>query len=153
MNIVKYFLSATFVMMFSAIAIAQVSNDSLQSLRQQKQSLELSTKINDLKMKLAKLENTLDNKTHELDGTNASAQRAAEDNSKAANKLADDPQNKKLARHAESSGDNAKKSAKRARVATDDLSDLKKEIEALKSKIVKDEAKLAFNPVAIPVQQ
>ena len=63
------------------------------------------------------------------------------------------PKIKNWRRHAESSGDNAKKSAKRARVATDDLSDLKKDIETLKSKIVKDEAKLAFNPVAIPVQQ
>ena len=153
MNVVKYFMSGTFVMLFSAIAVAQVSNDSLQALRQQKQSLELSTKINELKMRLAKLENTLEDKTRELDGTTATARQAADDNSTAANRLASDPQNKKLARHAESSGDNAKKSAKRARVATDDMQDLKKDIEALKSKIVKDEAKLAFNPVAIPVQQ
>jgi hypothetical protein len=153
MNLVKYFLSIICIMLFAAVAVAQVSKDSLQSLRQQKQSLELSTKINELKMKLAKLENTLDNKTRELDGTTESARQAANDNSTAAGKLADDPQNKKLARHAESSGDNAKKSAKRARVATDDMSDLKKDIEALKSKIIKDEAKLAFNPVTSPAQQ
>jgi hypothetical protein len=153
MNVAKYLLSVTWLCVLTVAALAQVSNDSLQSLRQQKQSLELSTKINELKMKLAKLENTLDNKTRELDGTTESARQAANDNSTAASKLADDPQNKKLARHAESSGDNAKKSAKRARIATDDLSDLKKDIEALKNKIMKDEAKLAFNPVTSPAQQ
>lgn len=153
MNIVKSFMSATLLLLISTIAFSQASGDSLQSLRQQKESLELSTKINDQKMKLAKLENTLNKKTNELENTTTTAQQAADDNSTAATRLGDDPQNKKLARQAESSGDNAKKSAKRARIAKDDLADLKKEIETLKSRIVKDEAKLAFNPVAIPVKQ
>ena len=153
MNIIKSLLSGAFVMLFSTIAVAQVSADSLQSLRQQKQSLELSAKINDLKMKLAKLQNTLDDKTREMESKTTGAQRAADDNSTAATRLENDPQDKKLARQAESAGDNAKKSAKRARVATDNLSNLKKEIETLKGKIAEGEAKLAVNPVAIPAQQ
>jgi len=132
---------------------AQVSGDSLHSLKQQKQSLELSKKINDNKLKLAKLENTLDKKTMDMESTTTGAQRAADDNAKAAAKLSSDSQDKKLARQAETSADNAKKSAKRARVANDDLTHLKDEIQTLKNKIADDEAKLAVNPLIIPAQQ
>ena len=153
MNTIKYLLTAAFVLSVSTMVTAQVSGDSLHSLRQQKESLELSTKVNDLKMKLAKLENTLDKKTREMESTTTDAQRAADNNATAAAKLSSDPQDKKLARQAESAGDNAKKSAKRARAAASDLSDLNKDIETLKKKIAEEETKLAVNPVAIPVKQ
>jgi len=135
------------------VSSAQVSGDSVSSLHQQKQSLELSTKINDLKMKLAKLENTLNEKTREMETTATDAQRAADDNATAASRLSGDPQNKKLAREAENAADYAKKSAKRGRVAADNLADLKKNIQSLKSKIAEDESRLAVNPVAVPVQR
>jgi len=135
------------------MAGAQVSGDSLHSLKQQKQSLELSKKINDNKLKLAKLENTLDKKTMEMESTTTGAQRAADDNAGAAAKLSNDSQDKKLAKQAETAADNAKKSAKRARVANDNLTNLKKDIETLKNKIADDEAKLAMNPLIIPSQQ
>ena len=153
MNTIKSFITAAVVLSLSTIATAQVSGDSLQSLHQQKESLELSTRVNDLKMKLAKLENTLDKKTSEMESTTADARRAADDNATAASRLSNDPQDKKLARQAESAGDNAKKNAKRARTAADNLADLKKDIEALKKKIAEDETKLAVNPVAIPVKE
>jgi chromosome segregation ATPase len=153
MKHIKFLLTGAIVWFLSLTTTAQVSGDSLHSLKQQKQSLELSTKINDLKMKLAKLENTLDKKTREMESTTTAARQAADDNATAAVKLSSDAQDKKLARQAESTADNAKKSAKRARVAADNLADLKREIETLKSKITEDEARLVVNAVAIPVQQ
>ena len=146
-------MSSAVLLVISFMAAAQVSGDSLRSLEQQKQSLELSKKINDNKLKLAKLENTLSNKTAEMESTATGAQRAADDNTAAAAKLGEDPQNKKLARQAESSADDAKKNAKRARVAAENLANLKKDIQVLKSKIAEGEAKLANNPLIVPSQQ
>lgn len=153
MNTIKSLMIAALALSLATVSIAQVSGDSIRSLRQQKQSLELSTKINDLKTKLAKLENTLGTKTREMENSVTNAQQAADDNAAAAAKLSTDAQDKNLARKAESAADNAKKNAKRARVAADNLTDLKKEIETLKSKITEDEAKLALNPVIIPAKQ
>lgn len=153
MNSIKFLMTATFVLSLSAMATAQVSVDSVRALHQQKESLELSTKVNDLKMKLAKLENTLNGKTREMESTATDAQRAADDNATAASRLSNDSQDKKLARQAENAADNAKKSAKRARVAADNLADLKKDIDTLKMKIAEGEAKLAVNPVAVQVNQ
>ena len=153
MNTRKFIISCAVLLLVSVVASAQVSGDSIHSLKQQKQSLELSKKINDNKMKLAKLENTLDKKTLEMESTTTGAQRAADDNAGVAAKLSNDSQDKKLAKQAETSADNAKKSAKRARVANDNLTNLKKDIETLKNKIADDEAKLAMNPLIIPSQQ
>jgi hypothetical protein len=152
MNTRKFLISCAVLLLVSFMASAQVSGDSLHSLKQQKQSLELSKKINDNKMKLAKLENTLEKKTMEMEKTTTEAQRAADDNAEAAAKLSNDSQDKKRARQAETAADNAKKSAKRARVAGDNLTQLKEEIRTLKNKITDDEAKLAFNPLIIPAQ-
>jgi len=153
MNTRKFIISCAVLLLVSVVASAQVSGDSIHSLKQQKQSLELSKKINDNKMKLAKLENTLDKKTLEMESTTTGGQRAADDNAGVAAKLSNDSQDKKLAKQAETSADNAKKSAKRARVANDNLTNLKKDIETLKNKIADDEAKLAMNPLIIPSQQ
>ena len=149
----KPVVSAFFFLFSSFIASAQVSTDSMQSLKQQKQSLELSKKINDNKMKLAKLENTLKSKIDETESTTAAAQRSADHNSDAADKLSNDPLDKKLARQAESAGNHAKKNAKHARSAGDKLAALTKEIQSLKDKIAADEAKLANNPLIVPTQQ
>jgi len=153
MSTTKLLMSSAIFLLVSFMAAAQVSGDSLHALEQQKQSLELSKKINDNKLKLAKLENSLSNKTAEMESTATGAQRAADDNTTAAAKLGEDPQNKKLARQAESSADDAKKNAKRARVAAENLVNLKKDIQALKIKIAEGETKLANNPLIVPAQQ
>ena len=152
MTTMKFLITATVGLILSIAATAQVSKDSMNILKQQKQSLELSSKVNDQKMKLARLENLVDKKTREMESTAADAQKAADDNAEAANKLSGDAQDKTLARRAEKAGNEARKSAKRARSAADDLSGLKKDIESLKNKIADDEARLAANPVAVPVQ-
>ena len=152
MTTAKFLLTSAMILLASAAGIAQVSSDSISSLKQQKQSLELSARINERKIQLAKLENTLDKKTHEAESATAAARRAADDNAEAASKLAGDSQDKSLARKAEKAGDAAKKSAKHARIAADNLAELKKDIESLKGKISDDEAKLATNPLVVPAQ-
>ncbi|MEO5593866.1 MAG: hypothetical protein ABIR15_23470 [Chitinophagaceae bacterium] len=153
MNTMKFMIVSAIVLLTSLIGTAQVSADSISSLKQQKQSLELSNKINEHKMKLAKLENTLDKKTREMESTAEDARKAAEENAEAASRLNGDPQDKALARRSENAGDGARKNAKRARAAANSLADLKKDIESLRNKIAEEETKLAINPVAIPVQQ
>lgn len=154
MNTPKIVLSFIAVIIISTTAAAQVSKDSLSSLKQQKEVLELSSKINSQKMQLAKLENSVEKKTQEKENTAAEAQKAATENAEAAAKLSGDPQDKSLARKSENAGDAARKSAKRARSAADSLDDLMKDIESLKNKISKEEAKLAERQGAnTPTQQ
>lgn len=120
-----------------------VSKDSLNMLKEQKASIEVSKKLNERKTELAKLENELDGATREVEKTAEQAQRSADDNQKNAEKLGSDPQDKKLARRAGNSASGARKDAKRARKAADHLDDLKKDIESLRRKIAEDEAQLA----------
>lgn len=150
MNLFKMLTAGAIVTAMSFVSQAQVSKDSISSLKQQKESLALSTKINSHKMQLAKLENTLEKKNREVETTTADAQKAAEENAEAAAKLSSDPQDRKAAKRAENAGDNARKKASRARSAASNLEDLRKDIESLKNKIADEESKLALNPVAIP---
>jgi chromosome segregation ATPase len=147
------FLLTGVIALLSYTGYTQVSSDSISILKQQKQSLELSSRINDRKMQLAKLENSVDKKTKDVEYTTAEAQRAADENKEAAAKLSNDSQDKRSAKQARKAAGNAEHKAKAARKAADDLADLNKDIESLKSKIADDEAKLAVNPVIIPSKQ
>jgi chromosome segregation ATPase len=137
----------------SISASAQVTSDSINSLKQQKQSLEISARINDRKLQLAKLENNLDKRTRDVENTALDAQKAADENADAAAKLSADPQDKTLAKRARKAANAAEKSAKKARNASDDLAGLKKDIESLKNKIADDESKLGGMPAVIPQNQ
>lgn len=152
MNTIKLF-AAGLLTIISTGAFAQVSSDSINSLKQQKQSLEISAKINDRKIQLAKLENNLDKKTREMEGTALDAQKAADENTDAAAKLSSDPQNKSLAKRASKAAKYAERSAKKARNASDDLANLKKDIETLRNKIADDESKLGGMSPVIPQNQ
>lgn len=147
MNTMKLFVSAAIVVCTASNVSGQVSADSVNLLKQQKQSLELSSKINERKLQLAKLENSIADKTRAMEAAAADAQKAAADNAEAAAKLAGDAQDKKLAKRARKAARNAESSAKKARNASDNLASLKKDIESLRKKIADDEAKLAANPV------
>jgi len=149
MNAMKL-LAATILVLFSVGAFAQVTSDSLNTLKQQKQSLEVSARINDRKIQLAKLENSLDKKSREVESTALDAQKAADENTKAAGKLSGDPQDKTLAKKARKAANAAERSAKKARNASDDLAGLKKDIESMKNKIAEDESKLGGMPAVIP---
>src|SRR4051812_24708890 len=76
---------------FFSLASAQVSN---------KDSLSLVNKIASGKEKLVKLEASVAGKEKDKKETAVQAQESADDNRKAAGKLSDDPQDKKLARRA-----------------------------------------------------
>ena len=125
-------------------ATAQVvSKDSINILKDEKATLEISKKLNERKMELAKLENQLDAAIQDVDKTAQQAQRSADDNRKNAEQLGSDPLDKKRARRAGNSASSARKDAKRARKASDHLDGLRKDIESLKRKIADDEGKLA----------
>ena len=135
------------VMLMSLSLSAQdVSKDSLTSLKNQKESIELSKKINEQKIELAKLENEVTGKILEADQTSEKAKSAAEANVQAAGNLTGDAQDKQLSRKAAKSAGNAAHNAKKARKAADSLDGLKKDIDSLKSKIADNEAKLATMP-------
>lgn len=147
MNTMKFLTSAAILLLAALSGFGQVSADSLNLLKQQKQSLELSSKINERKLQLAKLENSIADKMRSMEVTASDAQKAAADNAEAAAKLAGDAQDKKLAKKARKAAKHAESCAKKARNTSDDLSSLRKDIESLRKKITDDEAKLAANPV------
>jgi predicted nucleic acid-binding Zn-ribbon protein len=137
-------LLAVFISLSGA---GQVSPDSISLLKQQKQSLELSSKINEKKLKLAKLENEVDSKNRAIETTAEDARKKAAESADAAARLPSDPQNKKLGKNAKKSARDAERAAKKARDAVDNLASLRKDIESLRNKIADDEKKLAANPV------
>jgi septal ring factor EnvC (AmiA/AmiB activator) len=101
---IKGIVGAMVLLLFTLSVSAQVvSKDSISTLKDQKQALELSKKLNDRKLELAKMENELAGKTEEASKAAENAQQSAEDNKKAAEKLGDDAQDKKLARRASKS--------------------------------------------------
>jgi len=138
---------------FRFAVVAQVSPDSVAALKQQKQYLEINSRINERKLQLARLENSVEKKSRDAVQGADEARKAAEENADAANRLNNDPQDKSKAKKASKAAHNAERKAKQARSAADDLDDLKKNIESLKKKIAEDEAKLASLPAAAPVKQ
>ena len=143
----QWVMNLTVVMLMSMSLSAQVvSKDSLTSLKNQKESIELSKKINEQKIELAKLENEITGKTLEADQTAEKAKSAAEANVQAADNLTNDAQDKQLSKKAGKSAGTASRDAKKARKAADNLDGLKKNIDSLKSKIAEEEAKLAAMP-------
>lgn len=120
-----------------------VSKDSLSNLKEQKQMLEISKRVNENKMQLAKLENEREEKMMEVSQTSENAQKSADANKQAADKLSDESQDRKLARRASNSAGSAKSDAKKARKAGYNLEKLDKDINSLRTSIQEDEKKMA----------
>ena len=134
---------------FSAHA-QEVSKDSIKVLKQEKENLETSKRLNDNKLKLAALENTVKQKNEDVSSSARDAQTAASNSQESAQKLNDDSQDKKLAKKARKDAKKAEKAGKTGRNAVSDLDDLQKDILDLKEKIAADEAKLGIvAPAAI----
>ena len=129
----KSILIAFGVLCFGFVASAQMVN---------KDSLSLVSKINSDKEKLAKLQNSVDEKTRLKQQTANKAQESADENRTAANKLSNDPQDKKTARRADNAASDARSDAKKARKAADQLDDLNKDIRNLTERIEKEQTKL-----------
>ncbi|MBN9379874.1 MAG: hypothetical protein J0H74_03860 [Chitinophagaceae bacterium] len=113
-------------------------------------SLELVSQISQDQLKLGKLQNMVDQRTRNKQTAAVNAQNSAGDNVRAAEKLNADPDDKKLARNANSKAGDAKSDAGKSRKESRRLDDLNKNIMDLKSKIAVAQAKLsAYYPAPI----
>lgn len=126
-------ITATVLLGFSISASAQELN---------KDSLSLVSKIEDDKSKLSDLQTQLEERLKSKGDAIAKAQRSANANSTAADKLSDDPRNKKLAKKADKSSSVARKDAKAARIETGKVDKLNKNIRSTKKRIAKNEKRL-----------
>ncbi|WP_207515202.1 hypothetical protein [Longitalea luteola] len=105
-------------------------------------SLALVAKISADQLKLGKLQNQLEQKTKNKEDALDQAQKSANENSDAADKLSDDPDNKKLARKANNKAGDAKSDSKNARKESERLDNLKKAIYDLERRIADNQFKL-----------
>ena len=112
---------------FMSVSAQQINTD----------SLSLISKISANQLKLAKLQNTVEEITRDKQDHAISAQQSADKNKTAAGRLSDDPTDKKQARKADNAASDARSEAKKARKAADKLKDLNKNIADLKDKIAK----------------
>jgi cell division protein FtsL len=135
--------------MFVMIALAAVfACTSVSAQKINTDSLSLVSKISADQLKLAKLQNTLDETTRDKQDYATAAQQSADKNKRAAGRLSDDPTDKKEARKADNAAGDARSDAKKARKASDKLRDLNKNIAELKSRIAENQQKLnAYIPV------
>lgn len=136
-------ITTLLAILLSAQCYAQgVSKDSLNALNEQKQNIEVSKKLNERRIELAKLQNDFAEKSKNVEKETAEAQTAANENQELASKLKSDPQNKDLGDQANKAARKAEKSAKSARNANEDLQKIQKDMDDLKKKIAEDESKL-----------
>lgn len=105
-------------------------------------SLALVSNISNNKLKLGKLQNQVDRKTKNKTDAAETAQNSANDNTEAAKKLGDNPDDRKLARNANSKASDAKTDARTSRKEARRLVTLNNNIADLKNRINKDQAKL-----------
>ncbi|SEJ39364.1 hypothetical protein SAMN05216327_109220 [Dyadobacter sp. SG02] len=139
----KIIASLSLILLAFPLTAQVISKDSLANLKEQKQMLEIGKRLNDNKMELAKLENERDGKVAAVTQTSENAQKSADANKEAADKLGEESQDRKLARRANNSAGSAKSDAKKARKAGYSLEKLDNDINALKASIQEDEKKLA----------
>lgn len=84
-------------------------------------SLSLVSKISADQLRLGKMQNQLEQKSKNKEDASEQAQKSANENSTAADKLRDIPDNKKLARKANNKAGNAKSDSRNARIQSDRL--------------------------------
>lgn len=126
-------LTLAFFLTFCISSTAQTENAD---------SLSLVSKIEEDKSKLAELQTQLEERVKIKREAIEQAQRSANANSTAADKLSDDPKNKKLAKRADKSSSAARKDAKTARRETERVEKLNKNIRSTEKRIAKNEKKL-----------
>lgn len=132
-----------FIAISAPLTAQVVSKDSVTVLKEQRQMLELGKRLNNNKLELAKLENERESKAAAVSETSDNAQKSADANKEAADKLGDKSQDRKLARRANNSAGSAQSDAKKARKAGYNLEKLDKDISSLKASIEEDEKDLA----------
>ncbi|HEV9038305.1 MAG TPA: hypothetical protein VGQ51_16835 [Puia sp.] len=144
-----FYLIPAGLLFFSASVTAQQANID---------SLKLVAQISQDQLQLGKLQNMVAQKTKDQEGAALNAQNSASDNANAAQRLNDDPTNKKLASNASDKAGDAKSDARKSRKQTGKLDDLNQSIKDLKSKIAGEQYKLSIyspassvtTPIAMP---
>lgn len=105
-------------------------------------SLALVSKIEADQAKLNDLQVRLEQKIKDKQEALGKAQRSANENAAAADKLSDKPRHKRLARKADKKASEARKDAKAARKETAKVDKLNKEIRSTRERIAKNERRL-----------
>lgn len=105
-------------------------------------SLSLVSKISADQLKLGKLQNQLEQITKNDQDASEQAQKSANENATAANKLSDNPENRKLARKANNKAGDAKSDSRKARKESNRLDNLNKDIQDLKNRISDNQVRL-----------
>jgi hypothetical protein len=113
-------------------------------------SLSLIAQIGQDQLELGKLQNMVYQKTLNKEGAALKSQSSANDNADAAERLSNDPDNKKLANDASNKAGDAKSDAKNSRKQSGKLDDLNQKIMDLKTKINGEQYKLSLYSPAIP---
>jgi chromosome segregation ATPase len=131
---------------FSALASSAQNND-----QNEKQIIKLQAKVSEDTAKLIKFNTLLPDYEKQKKVTADQAQQSADDNKTAAERLSNDPQDRKLARKADNAASDARSDAKKARVAADKLDDLNQDIKKLTKQLEKERDKLDQYLHAIPV--
>ena len=124
------------------ISVAQVSIDSLKSLKNQKEILRIQDRINENKIKVAKYENSLKETSRNQEISAKNAQQSANANDNAASDLRNNAENRKMANKASKMARQAKKDAARARKKNRRMENLNSNISKLNKMIVEDEQRL-----------
>src|ERR1700722_16966851 len=109
---------------FFALASSAQNND-----QNEKQIIKLQAKISEDSAKLVKFNSLIPDFEKQKKQTAGQAQQSADDNKTAAERLSNDPQDKKLARKADNAASDARSDAKKARAAADRLESLNKDID------------------------
>ena len=108
-----------------------------------KDSLSLVSGIYRNQIKLGKLLGQLEQQTNKKQDASGRAQNSANKDSTAAERSSDNPNSKKLARKAKNTANDARKDSMSARVESENLDQLHKDIQYLKKRIENDQTKLS----------
>lgn len=116
-------------------------SDSTQHLPDKKLT-KLLAKISEDSTKLVKFNGMISQFEKDKNDAAKQAQQSADDNKTAADRLADNPQDKKLAKKAHSAAKDAKNDSDKAREASEKLDDLNKDIKKLTKQLEKERSEL-----------
>lgn len=105
-------------------------------------SLSLVSEISRDQLKLGKLQNQLEQYVNNKENASEKVQKSANKNSTAAEKLSNNPDDRKLARKAKNTASDAKRDSRNARSESDNLNKLNKDIDHLKDRIARNQVKL-----------
>lgn len=130
------FAGLTFSMM-----TATAQSDSIQ-VSSDKHLIKLLAKVSEDSAKLVKFKGMVSQFEKDRKDAANQAQQSADDNKRAADRLADNPEDKKLARRARGAAKQARSDSQKARVAADKLDDLDKDIKKLTDQFEKEQGKL-----------